>query len=49
MSSPGTRIILDRRRWTAPGRLVNDVRDGGNDARIDAVSGNAGCQSCHTL
>jgi fumarate reductase iron-sulfur subunit len=32
------------RAWT----LVNDVRDGGNDARIAAVSGDSGCQSCHT-
>ncbi len=28
--------------------LVNDVRDRGNEARIQAVSGEAGCQSCHT-
>jgi succinate dehydrogenase/fumarate reductase cytochrome b subunit len=27
------------RAWT----LVNDVRDAGNDARIDAISGSAGC------
>jgi fumarate reductase iron-sulfur subunit len=32
------------RAWT----LVNDVRDTGNAARIDAVSGDAGCQACHT-
>jgi fumarate reductase iron-sulfur subunit len=32
------------RAWT----LVNDVRDAGNNARMDAVSGNSGCQSCHT-
>ena len=32
------------RAWT----LVNDVRDGGNDARIAAVSGSAGCHACHT-
>lgn len=32
------------RAWT----LVNDVRDGGNDARLDAVSGDAGCHSCHS-
>ena len=32
------------RAWT----LVNDVRDAGNAARIDAVSGDAGCQACHT-
>jgi fumarate reductase iron-sulfur subunit len=33
------------RAWT----LVNDVRDGGQKARLDAVSGDAGCHSCHTL
>ena len=33
------------RAWT----LVTDVRDGGNDARLAAVSGDAGCHSCHTL
>jgi fumarate reductase iron-sulfur subunit len=33
------------RAWT----LVNDVRDGGKDARLDAVAGDAGCHSCHTL
>ena len=32
------------RAWT----LVNDVRDRGQDARLEAVSGDAGCQSCHT-
>jgi fumarate reductase iron-sulfur subunit len=32
------------RAWT----LVNDVRDRGQAARLDAVSGDAGCQSCHT-
>ena len=32
------------RAWT----LVNDVRDGGNAARLDAVSGDAGCHSCHS-
>ncbi len=32
------------RAWT----LVNDVRDSGNDARIDAVSGSAGCHACHS-
>jgi fumarate reductase iron-sulfur subunit len=32
------------RAWT----LVNDVRDGANDARIAAVSGASGCQACHT-
>jgi fumarate reductase iron-sulfur subunit len=31
------------RAWT----LVNDVRDAGNDSRIDAVSGSAGCHACH--
>ncbi len=31
------------RAWT----LVNDVRDGGNAARIEAVSGSAGCHACH--
>jgi fumarate reductase iron-sulfur subunit len=33
------------RAWT----LVNDVRDGGQHARLDAVSGDAGCHSCHTI
>ncbi len=33
------------RAWT----LVNDVRDGGNAARLEAVAGDAGCHSCHTL
>jgi len=33
------------RAWT----LVNDVRDGGQAARLAAVSGDAGCHSCHTL
>jgi fumarate reductase iron-sulfur subunit len=32
------------RAWT----LVNDVRDAGNDARIKAVSGSAGCHACHS-
>ena len=32
------------RAWT----LVNDVRDGAQEARLQAVSGNSGCQSCHT-
>jgi fumarate reductase iron-sulfur subunit len=32
------------RAWT----LVNDVRDAGNDARVDAVSGSAGCHACHS-
>ncbi len=33
------------RAWT----LVNDVRDGGQAVRLRAVSGDAGCHSCHTL
>jgi fumarate reductase iron-sulfur subunit len=32
------------RAWT----LVNDVRDGANDARLAAISGDAGCHACHT-
>ena len=32
------------RAWT----LVNDVRDGENRARLDAVAGDAGCHSCHS-
>lgn len=32
------------RAWT----LVNDVRDRGQAARLDAVSGDQGCQACHT-
>ena len=32
------------RAWT----LVNDVRDAGDDARLAAVSGDSGCQACHT-
>jgi len=32
------------RAWT----LVNDVRDGANDERIEAVAGDAGCHACHT-
>jgi fumarate reductase iron-sulfur subunit len=32
------------RAWT----LVNDVRDKGQDQRIDAISGDDGCVSCHT-
>jgi succinate dehydrogenase iron-sulfur subunit len=32
------------RAWT----LVNDVRDRGNAARMDAVSAASGCQLCHT-
>ena len=33
-----------QRAWT----LVNDVRDVANPARLRAVSGDAGCASCHT-
>ena len=33
------------RAWT----LVNDVRDGGQEARLAAVAGDAGCHSCHTM
>ena len=33
------------RAWT----LVNDERDGAKAARLDAVSGDAGCHSCHTM
>ena len=32
------------RAWT----LVNDVRDRGQAARFEAVSGGCGCQACHT-
>jgi fumarate reductase iron-sulfur subunit len=32
------------RAWT----LLNDVRDGGQSARLDAVGGAAGCHACHT-
>lgn len=32
------------RAWT----LVNDVRDRGQSARLDAVSASDGCQACHT-
>jgi fumarate reductase iron-sulfur subunit len=32
------------RAWT----LVNDVRDGARGERLDAVSGDAGCHSCHS-
>jgi len=32
------------RAWT----LVNDVRDGGRVDRLRAVSGDAGCHTCHT-
>ena len=33
------------RAWT----LVNDVRDGGQASRLNAVAGDAGCHSCHTM
>ncbi|MGZ5042458.1 MAG: succinate dehydrogenase/fumarate reductase iron-sulfur subunit, partial [Usitatibacter sp.] len=33
------------RAWT----LVNDARDGGQKARLEAVAGDAGCHSCHTM
>ncbi len=32
------------RAWT----LVNDVRDGANADRLEAVAGDAGCHSCHS-
>ena len=32
------------RAWT----LVNDVRDGGQKVRLSAVSGDGGCQNCHS-
>ena len=32
------------RAWT----LLNDVRDAGNAARLEAVSASSGCQACHT-
>ncbi len=32
------------RAWT----LVNDVRDAGNQARLAAVAGDAGCHACHS-
>jgi len=32
------------RAWT----LVNDVRDGGQTARLRAVAGDAGCHNCHS-
>ena len=32
------------RAWT----LVNDVRDRGQTARLEAISGAEGCQACHT-
>jgi fumarate reductase iron-sulfur subunit len=33
------------RAWT----LQNDARDGAHAERLAAVSGDAGCHSCHTL
>ena len=33
------------RAWT----LLNDVRDGGQRARLRAVSGDGGCHTCHSL
>jgi fumarate reductase iron-sulfur subunit len=33
------------RAWT----LVNDVRDGADAARLDAVSGSGGCHNCHSM
>jgi fumarate reductase iron-sulfur subunit len=32
------------RAWT----LVNDVRDGGQQQRLEAVAGDAGCHACHS-
>jgi len=32
------------RAWT----LVNDTRDGGQKARLQAVAGDAGCHACHS-
>jgi fumarate reductase iron-sulfur subunit len=32
------------RAWT----LVNDVRDGARQRRLEAVAGDAGCHACHT-
>ena len=32
------------RAWT----LINDVRDCGNDDRLKAVAGDAGCHACHS-
>jgi fumarate reductase iron-sulfur subunit len=32
------------RAWT----LINDVRDAAHGARIDAISGSAGCHACHS-
>ena len=34
-----------QRAWT----LLNDARDGGRDAIIDAVSGSGGCHNCHSI
>jgi fumarate reductase iron-sulfur subunit len=28
---------------------VNDVRDGAQGVRLNAVAGDAGCHSCHTM
>ena len=33
------------RAWT----LMSDARDGGKAERLEAVSGDAGCHSCHTM
>ena len=33
------------RAWT----LLNDERDGGREAILDAVTGRGGCQSCHSM
>jgi fumarate reductase iron-sulfur subunit len=32
------------RAWT----LVNDARDGGNTARLQAIAGSGGCHACHS-
>lgn len=32
------------RAWT----LINDVRDKGQEARLDAIAGSKGCHACHT-
>jgi fumarate reductase iron-sulfur subunit len=32
------------RAWT----LVNDIRDGARQERLDAIAGGSGCQACHT-
>ncbi|MCZ0811709.1 2Fe-2S iron-sulfur cluster-binding protein [Roseovarius sp. EGI FJ00037] len=34
-----------QRAWT----LLNDTRDGGVDAILDAVSGSGGCHNCHSM